>query len=973
MLQLHLLGYPCFELEGKRYELASQKPQYLLLYLAYQGDWVSRAHLATFLYPDQDEPTARHRLRLLLSRIRELAWARELEAEPQRLRFKVATDVQAFRAALRQRDWARAIQLHQQPLLDKFSIREAPAFEAWLEVEREGLRSLWREAVLEAAIGLGQNSRHKEAVTLLRQVWEQDTFDEQVLQAYMHNLHAQGSRDGALEVFEMFKDRLQSELGLAPLPETTHLAEAIRKGQPLHHPTPSTHSLPIPASPLIGRNKELAELNLGAPRLLVLTGLGGVGKTRLALELARQQDPQLAQGAYFVSLAGVENLEQIPSTIAEVLGFTFFGSKEPQAQLLDYLKGKEMLLVLDDFDHLLAEAGLLVEMLEQAPKLRLLVTSRQRLELPGAWNYELHGLLVSDPNNLGSSEATLLFVQSAKRNRPDFQPTPADLQAIAELCLTVEGLPLALELASAWVHELSCREILEEIRDHQGLLGKKTTGMEAVFEYSWHLLSPEQQRLMVGLSLFRGGFSRGAAHKTQGASHYLLLSLVGRSLLQKEPAGRYRMHPLLQQYTWQKLAQQPQLQTQLQRQHALYFAAFLEAGGDQMRQGRWDRVVSEVAVEAENIRAAWAWLLEGHYWPQLEAGLGAWGHSLGARGLYREGEATFARLAETAQREGQPLLWARATQRQGWFGLQLGQIESAKVLLEQSLPPLEQHHHADGLLFGYNGLGVAWTQSGDYTQAEHWFQKARALAIETQNTASLANIFNSLGNTCRWTGRFAEAAEYFQQGLRLAEEIGNQQTTAFLLANLGGALWELGERQSGWHTTQQAAQLAEEIQHWPLLSGCLSNLAEMSFVQKDYAGSSELRQRSLNLRRELGNRRGEAFDTVMLGYNALRLGQPLEARQHFLEGLQIAQEVAAKPIQLDVLIGLAELELQQGKPQQALPMLLLAAQDPATSAEARGRANQLLASLPSGVVDDGPTRALELKQWVTQILEKPTA
>ncbi len=971
MPQLYLLGPPFAQLQDQRWELASQKPVYLLLYLAYSGDWVSREHLAALLYPDEDETTARHRLRLLLSRIRELPWAGELEVEPQRLRFRVSTDVQVFRAAIRQRDWAKAIQLHQRPLLDRYIIRDAPAFEAWLEVEREELRSLWREAVLEGALALGQSGRNKEAAGLLRQLWEQDTFDEQVLQAYLRSLYAQGSRDGALEVFELFKSRLQSELGLAPLPETEHLAEAIRQGRPLAPPPPPA-GLPLPDRPLIGRGKELAELNLAAPRLLVLTGLGGVGKTRLALELAKQQNQQLVHGAYFVSLAGIESLEQVLSAIAETLGFTFFGPREPKTQLLDYLKNKEMLLVLDNFDHLLEEAGLLAEMLEQAPKLRLLVTSRQHLDLPEAWNYPLLGLPRPDPHNLASSDAILLFVQAARRNHPNFQPTPTDLQAIAELCLAVEGLPLALELASAWVRELSCREILEEIRDHLGLLGQKATGMDAEFAYSWHLLSPEQQRLMLGLSLFRG-FSREAALKTQGTSHYLLLSLLGRSLLQKEPAGRYRMHPLLQQYTQEKLAQQPQLQAQLQRQHALYFAAFLEAGGEQLRQGRWDRVVDEVAAEAENIRLAWAWLLEGHHWTLLEAGLGAWGHSLSARGLYREGEATFTRLAETAQREGQPLLWARATQQLAWFGLQLGQIVNAKALLEQSLPLLESQHHADGLLFGYNGLGVAWERLGDYTQAEHWFQKARALAEQTQNTASLANTLNSLGANCRWTGRFAEAAAYFRQGLRLAEEVGNRQTTAFLLANLGGALWELGEHSTGWQTTQQAAQLAEELQHWPLFSGCLSNLAEMSFVQKDYAQSSELRQRSLALRRELGNRRGEAFDTVMLGYNALRLGQPLEARQHFLEGLRIAREVAAKPIQLDVLIGLAELDLQQGQFQQALPMLRLAVQHPATSAEARGRAHQLLASLPSETQDGGGISTPDLEQWVAQILQQPSA
>jgi predicted ATPase/DNA-binding SARP family transcriptional activator len=942
----------------------------LLLYLAYRGDWVSREHLAALLYPDEDEPTARHRLRLLLSRIRGLAWARELEAEPHRLRFRVATDVQAFLEAIQQRDWAKAIKLHLQPLLDQFTVREAPAFEAWLETEREGLRSLWREAVLEAAIGLGQHGRHKEAATLLRQVWEQDTFDEQVLQAYMHNLHAQGSRDGALEAFEIFKNRLQGELGLAPLPETAHLAEAIRKGQPFHHAHPPTDRLPIPDSPLVGRNKELAELSLEAPRLLVLTGLGGVGKTRLALELARQLAQRLAQGAYFVPLAGVESLEQIPSSMAKALGFTFFGPSEPLAQLLDYLKSKEMLLVLDNFDRLLDEAGLLAEILEQAPRLRLLVTSRQRLELPGAWNYELQGLPVHDPNDPGSSEAALLFVQSARRSHPSFKPTSADLQTIAGLCRAVEGLPLALELAAAWVRELSCGEILEEIQSSLVLLGGEESGVRAVFEHSWSLLSPEQQLLLMGLSLFRGGFSRMAAQQAMGASHYLLLSLMGRSLLQKESSGRFQTHSVLRQYTLQKLAQQPQLEAQLQRQYALHFSTFLEARGEQLRQGRWDRVVEEIAVEAENLRQTWVWLLAQRYWPQLESSLGAWGHFLSSRGLYREGEATFVRLAEAAKSEGLPLLWARAVQQQGWFCLRLGQIERARELLEQSLPPLEQYRHADGLLFGYHGLGVVWTRLGDYIQAEHWFQNTRALAEETQNTPSLANTLNSLGNTRRWTGKFAEAADFFRRGLHLAEEIGNQQTTAFLLSNLGGVLWELGEQQSGLEFTHQAASLAEKIQHWPLFSGCLSNLAEMSFVKKDYAQSSDLRHRSLALHRELGNRRGEAFDTVMLGYNALRLGLPTEAHHHFLEGLRIAQEIGARPIQLDVLIGLAEIELHNGRPKQALPILLLAAQHPATSAEAKGRADQLLVSfLPAEIAAaQAKAAALELSQVVSQIL-----
>nr|HMQ55534.1 helix-turn-helix domain-containing protein [Anaerolineae bacterium] len=308
-------------------------------------------------------------------------------------------------------------------------------------------------------------------------------------------------------------------------------------------PASLTSSLPTPPTPLVGREPELATiarlLQDGQCRLLTLVGPGGVGKTRLALEIAANQQLALANGVYFVSLAGVGAAKFVIPAIADGLGLTFAGPADPKTQLFNYLRDKQLLLIIDNFEHLLAaeEATAdLPDMLQVAPRLKLLITSRERLHLQGEWIFEVQGLPLppdEQVENVEAYSAVTLFTHSARRLQPDFNLTAETKPAVVRICRLLAGLPLGLELAAAWVRTLSCQEIAQEIERGLDFLAASTRDMperhrsiKAVFDHSWKLLSAAEQRVLRQLSVFRGGFRREAAEAVAGATLPILAILL---------------------------------------------------------------------------------------------------------------------------------------------------------------------------------------------------------------------------------------------------------------------------------------------------------------------------------------------------------------------------------------------------------------------------------------------------------------
>jgi predicted ATPase/DNA-binding XRE family transcriptional regulator len=360
-------------------------------------------------------------------------------------------------------------------------------------------------------------------------------------------------------------------------------------------PEPARRELMPPAAPLIGREAELANLALLLRdpdcRLLTLTGPGGIGKTRLALAAAQQQGA-FAQGVAFAALAPLIGRDQVVTAIADALGCVLYGTRDRADQLVQYLRDKALLLLLDNFEHLLADAAcveLVGQLLRGAAKLKLLVTSREPLDIQEEWVFDVQGLptpLNATPHEVEASSAARLFQQRARQARAGYTLSPEDTPAIVQICQLVGGVPLGIELAATWMRTLSCQEIADEIRRNLDFLATRARdvperhrSIRAVFDQSWALLAPEEQRVLQRVSVFRGGFTRAAAEEVAGASLALLAALVAKSLLRRTTAGRYDPHELVRQYAHDHLRADEREEAEARNRHSRYYTQLLEQRG----------------------------------------------------------------------------------------------------------------------------------------------------------------------------------------------------------------------------------------------------------------------------------------------------------------------------------------------------------------------------------------------------------
>ncbi|HLA43443.1 MAG TPA: AAA family ATPase, partial [Aggregatilineales bacterium] len=384
----------------------------------------------------------------------------------------------------------------------------------------------------------------------------------------------------------------------------------------------SAHNLPSQPTAFIGREAELAEISdlLAAPdcRLLTLTGPGGIGKTRLGLEAARlitdENVPATAfsHGVYFVPMQPLTSTDFIIPTIANSLKFIFYDERDPRVQLLDYLHSKHLLLVMDNFEHLLDSADLLPEILAYAPAVKILVTSRERLRLQEEWVLDIHGLPFPEQDDIEAVEdytAIQLFVQNARR--AGYIPQASDAGAIMQICRLVEGIPLAIELAAAWVRILPCEAIAREVEHSLDILTtslrnvpEKHRSMHAVFEHSWNLLSENEQAVFRKLSVFRGGFRREAAEAVTGANLAILASLVDRSMLRMDTDGRYSLQELLRQYAHYQLDCAGETESTGDA-HCAYYAGFLDRRVPVLKGPDQIKALDEIETELDNVRVSW--------------------------------------------------------------------------------------------------------------------------------------------------------------------------------------------------------------------------------------------------------------------------------------------------------------------------------------------------------------------------------
>jgi len=746
-------------------------------------------------------------------------------------------------------------------------------------------------------------------------------------------------------------------LGVEPAAETTALYERIRAATSVRR-----HNLPLQSTPFVGRSEELAEIIrlLANPdcRLLTLLGPGGIGKTRLALQAAAARNEAFLEGVYFVPLAAVSSAEFLVSAIAEALTFSFFGSLDPKAQIFDYLRGKEVLLILDSFEHLLSPARegeeggteLLVEMLQKAPGVKLLVTSRERLNLRWEWCFEIKGLKypkrgTTNGKELEDYSAVELFQQVACRVHRRFSLSGRNKPAIACICQLVEGMPLGIELAAAWVGARACEEIAREIERSQSFLvtslrdvPARHRSMRAVFDHSWNLLTERQREVLQALSVFCGSFTHQTAHQVVGASSGELTALVDKSLLHCAPTPstllgqasrsvsgadrtgeRYAIHELLRQYAAEKLAQSPAARNTAHNRHSAHYSAALKRWEANLKSARQQTALAEIEADGENARAAWNWAVERGQAERLMQMIDGLCRFYEWRGRYREGEAACRAAAEKLEAAASDTglrIWAKTLAWRGVFSRELGRAELRDQLLRQSLalldePVLAGQDTRQERAFILLQMGRAVSDS-NREEAHRLYEQSLALSQALGNRWEIARALDALGWLAWLLGEYGEAKQRHEESLAIRRALDDQRGIANSLDGLGRIALYKGQLEEAERLKQESVATHREIGDRAGIATGLRDLGVALLFRGKFVEAHALLEESLAIWNDVGSRRSIASSHMWLGLVKGHLGRYEQARAQVHKGLALAQEIGYPHETGAALLVLGDIALAEG-------------------------------------------------------------
>jgi predicted ATPase/DNA-binding SARP family transcriptional activator/Tfp pilus assembly protein PilF len=998
-LHLFLLGPPRLERDNAPIALDRHKSLALLAYLATTRKHQSRDELAALLWPDFDQTSARASLRRVLAALKKEIGEASLDADRDLIGLKpeadLLVDVEDMQRRLAECEThghppaevcqaclaplSEAAALYQGDFMAGFSLRDSPGFEEWLLLQAESLRRALSGALARLVHGHTAQREFDAAVAYARRWLALDTLNEAAHRDLMR-LYAWSDRHAAaLSQYRECQDILKKELGLPPQEETTRLHEAIKANRleppparylpvPLTAPARRPHNLPLQITSFVGREEELAAIGrlLANPacRLISLVGPGGIGKTRLAIQSAAQHVDAFRHGVYYAALASLSSPDLVISTLADALKFSFHGSLDPKAQLLSFLREKDMLLVMDNFEHLTGATPLIVDILQSAPQVKALVTSRERLNLQGEWSLEIGGLKYPrDGRRDGGADysAVNLFVESAQRQAAAFQASEADQRHIVRICQLVDGAPLAIELAAAWVRALPPGEIAAEIEKDIGFLAtsqanvpERHRSLRAVFDYSWNLLGEAERAAAMGLSVFRGGFRREAAESVGDASADLLSSLVDKSFLRRHTAGRYDVHDLLRQYLARKLEADPAREQAVRERYAQHYAEFLRRREKLLRAGRQKEVLDEIGEEIENVRAVWRWAVAQARWDVIGRCTESLFFFYDLRSLFQEGADAFGQAAERwesmpglAERAADQRALASLLAKQARCLMRFGRFDAARALFRSSLDLHTRLAARDEMGFALTYLGDIHRMKGEYEEARRLLREGVEAATASGDGYILARALNSLGVVASLQGDYELADRLYRNSLSIQKEIGDQIGMSLALNNLGGIAFLRGDHARARYLYEESLAIQAEINDLRGAAVSLDNIAEVMQAQNDQAGAKRILQESLAIKKDIGDRHGTAYSLNKLGQTAGALNQSSEAQTHFLAALRLALEVKVVPLALNILAGVAALWARLGDSAPALEVLEFALNHPAIEQEARDRAESLRAQIVS--------------------------
>jgi predicted ATPase/DNA-binding SARP family transcriptional activator len=943
----------------------STKSQALLGYLAVTARPHSRDALAALLWGEMPEADAKTNLRQALANLRGLvlphiAISRSTvefdRSVPYSLDVEVFEQIGKFGASLPTTAEAatrleEAVTLYRGNFLAGFHVRDAPEFEAWALARGEHFRAMTLEMLDVLTEYYTSTAAYAQAIACLRRSLSLEPWREETHRKLMLRLARTNQRSAALAQYETCRTILEKELNVSPSLETTTLYEKIRVAQ-----TMTRHNLPPPSTPFVGRANELdlisKRLSDPACRLLTLMGPGGMGKTRLAMQTAERWSGIMLHGARFVSLAGVpaNDSDLLILSIADAFDLYAIPSKAVQ-QLINYLRDKELLLVLDNFEHLVDVAPALAQFLEQAPNLKILVTSRLRLNVYGEQVFDVNEMGFPEENKKEIAAAELmekydsarLFVQSAQRAQMDF-PVEENASHVTRICRLLRGLPLGIELAAAWINVMEAPAIADEIEKGFDFLTATQRGMpdrqkslRVVFEHSWKMLTQAEQQIFARLSVFCGGFECAQAEIAANAPSEALRSLVNKSFLRRNADGRYELHHVLQSYGEEKLSLVESAAMSARERHAKVYGKFLSERESALKGAGLKNALEEINREIENIRVGWSWAVA-----QKRADI----FSDYIEGLYQfyltrswlsEGAEAFGRARQMLDEEDEKIILARTMRREAKFLENLSQTERAVELLSISLAFLRASNEREETAAALNQLGVCSRGMGDFEKARTYLHESLSL---TRDVWIKANALLALAGVEFRAGDSAEGRKFCEQSLECFRVTGDPYGIADCLVGMGIITQTTGEYEASRNYCEESLKVYRELGGQVNIALSLYNLGRLDHILKAFDGAFEHCEQSLAIRRELGDATGQIECLSVMGDIASSQKDHVNALKKYGEALRLAKSARTTGLLWEVV----------GK------QTCILAQDPSPTKSQREKVLTLLCFVASHEECDGPTR-----------------
>ncbi len=664
-------------------------------------------------------------------------------------------------------------------------------------------------------------------------------------------------------------------------------------------------NLSADVTPFVGRGLELAELHSlagrASHRAVTLLGPGGTGKSRLARQLARERSGHYEDGAAWVPLADEVDEAGALGTLVRALGLRC----DPELPALSAaMASREMLIILDNVEHLPSAPGIVAALLDACPGVRLVVTSRNALDVPGEAVYPLAGLAVpqrDDAEDAEAYDAVGLFLRSAHRVRPDFSPEGSERIAVVTLARTLGGSPLALELAAGWMRLLQPSELLHEVRRDLDVLRAGSDelpprhhSLRAVFESSWALLGVGERDALRRLAVFRGGCTRDTATAVADVSMNALLALVNRSLLQRGHANRFDAHPVIQRFLVDRLDQDAALREELERRHGAFFLALAQDADRRLDTQEQPAALERIDHEYGNLARALERHLDRGRTDDARTLMASLGRYWRWRGRAAEGLRWFERLRALPTNGAPSPLGVRCTLTEGLLLEQIGRYGEAGRAFETALADARALAEPSLVAAAVSDQATLAWRRGDLPRARALLDEAVAIYREEGSEVALGGTLNNLGNVLRDAGELALAQARYDEGLRLAEASGHVWEMANTLNNKAIAFAYADDLEAARSHFERALELQRSIDNLPGISKTLTNLGNVHLDTGRWDAARALYRESLPLCEQLGDLEGTAHLHTNIAILAQWEGNHDAAHAGYSEALRIRRRLGTR-------------------------------------------------------------------------------